>query len=75
MSRRGMDCHDCHGSMETVSENPNPWLVEPRCDNAACHGSDYQQDQALYGLSKEQGGILRGVLRQHSRHRTQLGGQ
>lgn len=52
-----MDCIDCHGTMEQVAENPQPWLQEPRCDNAACHGSAYQQDQALYRQSKEHGGI------------------
>jgi hypothetical protein len=57
MSQRGMDCHNCHGSMQAVSQNPNPWLHEPRCDNAACHGSGFQQDQALYRMSKEHGGI------------------
>ncbi len=53
----GMDCIDCHGTMEDVAENPEPWLNEPRCDNAACHGSAYQQDQALYRQSKEHGDI------------------
>jgi hypothetical protein len=52
-----MDCADCHGDLEQVAENPQPWLNEPRCDNAACHGSAYQQDQALYRLSKEHGGV------------------
>ena len=52
-----MDCVDCHGTMETIAENPQPWLNEPRCDNDACHGSAYQQDQALYRMSKEHGGI------------------
>ncbi len=52
-----MDCVDCHGAMETVANNPQPWLNEPRCDNEACHGSAYQQDQALYRMSKEHGGI------------------
>jgi hypothetical protein len=52
-----MECVDCHGNLEKVSENTNPWLKEPRCDNEACHGSAYQQDQALYRLSKEHGGI------------------
>ena len=52
-----MDCIDCHGTMSTVSNNPNPWLNEPRCDNAACHGSGFQQDQALYRMSKEHGGV------------------
>jgi hypothetical protein len=57
MSQAGMDCIDCHGNMEVVSQNSNPWFNEPRCDNAACHGTGYQQDQALYRMSKEHGGI------------------
>jgi hypothetical protein len=52
-----MECVDCHGNLENVAENPDPWLHEPRCDNEACHGSAYQQDQALYRQSKEHGGI------------------
>lgn len=52
-----MDCADCHGGMSEVAANNEPWLNEPRCDNEACHGSAYQQDQALYRLSKEHGGI------------------
>ena len=52
-----MGCEDCHGDMEAVKENPNPWLNEPRCDSAACHGSGYAQDQALYRMSKEHGDI------------------
>jgi hypothetical protein len=53
----GLDCIDCHGTMANVAQNPNPWLNEPRCDSAACHGSVYQQDQPLYRMSKEHGGI------------------
>jgi len=52
-----MVCSDCHGTMADVAENQNPWFTEPRCDNAACHGSAYQQDQALYRMSKEHGGL------------------
>jgi hypothetical protein len=50
-------CVDCHGTMLNVSRNANPWLVEPRCDNAQCHGSTYHQDQPLYRNSKEHGGV------------------
>lgn len=57
MSQRGMDCHDCHGGMQAVSHNANPWLNEPRCDSPACHGSGFQQDQALYRMSKGHGGV------------------
>jgi hypothetical protein len=56
-TKHGMECKDCHGDMKQVAENPDPWLNEPRCDNAACHGSAYQQDQVLYRQSKEHGGI------------------
>ena len=54
---KGMDCIACHGTMKTVSQNPSPWLNEPRCDSAACHGSGYAQDQPLYRMSKDHGGI------------------
>ncbi len=58
MSEQGMGCVDCHGAMRQVSQNPDPWLKEPRCDNAACHGSDYAQNQALYRLSQDHGDIF-----------------
>ena len=58
---KGMDCIDCHGTMLTVSQNPSPWLNEPRCDTAACHGSGYAQDQPLYRMSKDHGGIYCGA--------------
>jgi hypothetical protein len=47
-----INCLDCHGDMQNVSENPNPWLNEPRCDNAACHGAGYSLTQPLYRMSK-----------------------
>jgi hypothetical protein len=50
-------CVDCHGTMFQVSQNPDPWLVEPRCDDDRCHGSAYAQDQPLYRMSKEHGGV------------------
>lgn len=53
----GLDCINCHGSLQNVSQNPSPWLQEPRCDNEACHGSAFGQDQALYRMSKEHGGV------------------
>ena len=53
---KGMICSSCHGSMSTVSNNPNPWLNEPRCDG--CHNSGrYDQDQSLYRFSKGHGGL------------------
>ena len=47
-----MNCLDCHGDMHNVSENPDPWLNEPRCDNAGCHGAGYPLTQPLYRMSK-----------------------
>ncbi len=56
---RKMNCIDCHGTMEQVSKNPNPWLNEPRCDT--CHPPtathQYNQDQPLYRMSKGHGGV------------------
>jgi hypothetical protein len=52
-----MTCVDCHGTMFTVSHNPNPWLIEPRCDDTRCHGSVYQQNNPLYRMSSEHGGV------------------
>jgi hypothetical protein len=55
-SQYNMQCTDCHGGMDKVKENPNPWLNEPRCDN--CHQDPvYQQDQPLFRMSKGHGGI------------------
>ena len=53
---KGMTCINCHGGMEQVSKNPNPWLNEPRCDG--CHTDPkFKQDQALYRFSKGHGGV------------------
>lgn len=55
-SQHGMDCVDCHGTMEKVAENRNPWLNEPRCDD--CHEEpQYAQDQPLYRMSTGHGGV------------------
>jgi hypothetical protein len=51
-----MDCVDCHGGMEEVSKNPQPWLNEPTCSDSGCH-TDITQDQPLYRLSKGHGEI------------------
>jgi hypothetical protein len=55
-SEYGMGCTSCHGGMEQVSQNNNPWLNEPRCDG--CHTDPgYAQDQAMYRSSKGHGGV------------------
>lgn len=49
-------CVTCHGTMHQVSQNPQPWLREPRCDT--CHNTgQYNQNNALYRMSSEHGGI------------------
>ncbi len=54
--KHGMGCVDCHGTINQVSQNQQPWLKEPRCDT--CHTeAKYKQDQALYRMSKGHGGI------------------
>ena len=54
----GLDCTNCHGGMVAVSQNPNPWLHEPRCDNAGCHpDAAYALNQPLYRHSQGHGGI------------------
>jgi hypothetical protein len=56
MWQGGMECQDCHGGMQEVSRNPQPWLNEPRCDE--CHeDGNHDQDQALYRMSKDHGGL------------------
>lgn len=52
----GLGCPTCHGTVQTVALNPRPWLDEPRCSAAACHGSGVRMDQPLYRKSKGHGG-------------------
>ncbi len=54
--QHNMGCIDCHGDMEEVASNPQPWLNEPRCDD--CHKEpQYAQNAALYRNSTGHGGI------------------
>ncbi len=56
---RKMNCIDCHQGMLHVSQNPDPWLNEPRCDT--CHTPtdtmEFNQNQALYRFSSGHGGV------------------
>lgn len=56
-TEHGMTCIDCHGTMNQVASNPSPWLIEPRCDAAACHGPKYAQNNILYRMSSDHGGV------------------
>ncbi len=55
------DCTNCHGDITVVAQNSQPWLNEPQCSNAACHGAAYAPDQPadmpLYRESQGHGGI------------------
>jgi hypothetical protein len=53
---KGMDCLDCHGDLNQVSQNPNPWLNEPKCSAITCHPGIIQ-DQPLYRNSTGHKGI------------------
>jgi hypothetical protein len=53
-----MTCPDCHGTMEDVGTKTLPWFEEPRCDDPLCHGIAFAQDDPLYRLSKEHGGMF-----------------
>ncbi len=52
-----MTCIDCHGNLQHVAQNTNPWLSEPRCDGLGCHAGRVRQDQALYRFSRGHGGL------------------
>jgi hypothetical protein len=54
MFKEGMNCLDCHGNLAQVSQNPNPWLNEPKC--TTCHPAIIQ-DQPLYRHSTGHKGI------------------
>jgi hypothetical protein len=52
-TEEGMTCITCHGLMQKVARNPNPWLNEPRCDS--CH--DMPLNNPLYRFSTGHGGL------------------
>jgi len=54
----GLNCTNCHGTITTVAQNPNPWLNEPKCSDAGCHASGYSPNLPLYRQSKGHGGVF-----------------
>ena len=52
-TEEGLTCLICHGPINKVSKNPNPWLNEPRCDS--CH--DQALNNPLYRFSTGHGGL------------------
>lgn len=62
MHTAGMICQDCHGSMaqvgSSIAQGRQPWLQEPSCGNASCHGSNYAEEPGkLFKNSKGHGGL------------------
>ena len=55
-TEHNMDCIDCHGGLEQVSQNSSPWLKEPKCSDSGCH-TDITQNQPLFRNSTAHGGI------------------
>lgn len=60
MYTRGMRCIDCHGDMDQVAaEQRRPWIDEPRCGAANCHGSQFAEEPGkLYRNSRGHGGMF-----------------
>jgi hypothetical protein len=52
-----LNCVTCHGDMNAVATKTDPWLNEPKCDAAACHGSGFALDQPLYRDSRGHGNL------------------
>ncbi len=62
MHAKGMTCQDCHGSVsnvaQTISNGRKPWLQEPSCGEASCHGSNYAPEtNKLYRQSRGHGNL------------------
>ncbi len=63
MHTAGMVCQDCHGNMAQVAlsiENGRqPWLQEPSCGSANCHGPNYAEEPGkLFKESRGHGGLF-----------------
>jgi hypothetical protein len=62
MHTAGMICQDCHGSVsqvgQSIAQGREPWLEEPQCGNASCHGSNYAEETGkLFKNSRGHGGL------------------
>lgn len=57
------ECQTCHGSVtqvgESISSGREPWLEEPSCGAAACHGSQFAEEPGkLFRESQGHGGLF-----------------
>jgi len=62
MHAAGMTCQDCHGSVsnvgKTIENGRKPWIDEPSCGEASCHGSNYAPEaNKLYRNSRGHGNL------------------
>jgi hypothetical protein len=58
----GFTCQTCHGSVLevglSIEHGREPWLEEPSCGSASCHGSTYGEEPGkLFRMSKGHGGL------------------
>jgi hypothetical protein len=63
MYSKGMTCQNCHGSVRnvasTIKSGRRPWLDEPKCGDAVCHGAQYAEEPGkLYRQSRGHGGLF-----------------
>jgi hypothetical protein len=63
MYSKGMTCQSCHGTLSEVASSiksgRRPWLDEPKCGAAACHGPQYAEEAGkLYRQSRGHGGLF-----------------
>lgn len=62
MYSHGMVCQDCHGSVtevgHSIDEGREPWLDEPSCGSANCHGSNFAEEPGkLFRNSRGHGNL------------------
>ena len=63
MKAAGLTCQTCHGSVQQVASSiasgREPWLEEPKCGDAACHGAGYAEETGkLFRQSRGHGGLF-----------------
>ena len=62
-TQHGMVCQDCHGSVtqvgESIASGREPWLEEPSCGAAQCHGANFAEEPGkLFRMSRGHGGLF-----------------
>ena len=63
MKTLGLTCQHCHGTVSnvgnTIANGRKPWLEEPQCGSATCHGSTYAEEPGrLFRQSRGHGGLF-----------------